>query len=633
MIMFKFILFTLSISMYHCRTPDKVYCVNEQCSGELHLWCQSVFILKLSNRTYMFLVISEPISKAKTLLSYTSADPDLISFRGNADAYVFMKSAGSNPDLWYANINGKSGFVNSQFLREHKVIQKPIHVVVYPLELRNTQPDLQPNKVQQAHEVIEGTTIFTTESTVNAPSAESFTEPPASSVNENITPLLTESIQEPQVSDTVENVEESNLDNEVKENSPDVVSKEPQELNNVEQSIDASIESSTENLPENQVPEESNSETVAAPPQVPNDVSETPAPPPLAIISGGADSGSVSVEVPEKINNFQEDLVKPDSSNNIEPNTSNSADSAADSNQLPPETTVETNSVPDSNNLNVVNPDVPVISEPEKENSLFGSFFSQENTDNVNGASSTPAPIVEPEIPSTTEANSVNVVESAPPPAAQFQQEAPPSHAVIPPSFPDNSNIYTYPPIQAPPSVVTEPPNNIYSDTSSPPAFVPESNENTYSTQPPPVEEPITNDIYSTTSQPDISDEIGSPEQVDNIPPSQSSSEQTEETTTSTPDYSTMSTEDLIDEIFTASTESPAPVDENGEGILSNIYTTIADLWPTTTEAPLTENIFNPDLTEKKEVDEGFSFVNFILGGLMGPKSDSNAIFASGGKL
>lgn len=34
MIVFRCIIFMLFVSVYQCRLPDKVYCVNDQCSGK-----------------------------------------------------------------------------------------------------------------------------------------------------------------------------------------------------------------------------------------------------------------------------------------------------------------------------------------------------------------------------------------------------------------------------------------------------------------------------------------------------------------------------------------------------------------------------------------------------------------------
>ncbi|GBP61907.1 Transport and Golgi organization protein 1 [Eumeta japonica] len=97
------------------------------------------------------------------MITYNSADPDLISYKGNAEALVFMKSAGTHAELWFAVINGQSGFVNSKFLRENKIYEKsPSYIVTLSAQ---DQAPVQPERVQPPHEVLEGTTIYTTEPT------------------------------------------------------------------------------------------------------------------------------------------------------------------------------------------------------------------------------------------------------------------------------------------------------------------------------------------------------------------------------------------------------------------------------------------------------------------------------------
>ncbi|XP_075974279.1 uncharacterized protein LOC142975372 isoform X2 [Anticarsia gemmatalis] len=194
MIVLKLILFTLLISGIHCRHPDKVYCVNNECDG--------------------------PISKAKTLLSYASVDPEHISFRGNSDAIVLMKSAGTNSELWYVNIKGQSGFVNSKFLKEYKIIEK--NLITVPYEPKG-QENVQPDKVQQAHEVIEGTTIYTTEAAVNNAQEDATTEAPVNYSNEDLTPTLDSANETPNDKVDINNENEtvpSQDGNEVSENQP-----------------------------------------------------------------------------------------------------------------------------------------------------------------------------------------------------------------------------------------------------------------------------------------------------------------------------------------------------------------------------------------------------------------------------
>ncbi|KOB72063.1 Bm8 interacting protein, partial [Operophtera brumata] len=138
---------------------------------------------------FIVFLISEPISKAKTLLQYNSVETGFLSFRQNAEAIVLMKSAGTNSDLWYAAIDGKSGFVPSKFLKETKILEKSPLVTV-PLEVRKKEsqaPDVHPDKVKSAHEVIEGTTIYTTEA---SSVKDSTTENPGSAPSDFVPPTL-----------------------------------------------------------------------------------------------------------------------------------------------------------------------------------------------------------------------------------------------------------------------------------------------------------------------------------------------------------------------------------------------------------------------------------------------------------
>lgn len=111
-----------------------------------------------------------------------------MSFRANADAMILMKSAGANPDLWYATIDGKSGFVSNRFLRESRILVKdPQHII--PLEVRRKESEeVLPDRVQQSHEVVEGTTIYSGEVTTDNSQYDSTTLPPASS--EQSTPAI-----------------------------------------------------------------------------------------------------------------------------------------------------------------------------------------------------------------------------------------------------------------------------------------------------------------------------------------------------------------------------------------------------------------------------------------------------------
>lgn len=209
MTVIKFILVLIFIAPSYGRVPDKVYCLDETCS--------------------------KPLSRAKTLITYTSADPDHISYRNNAEALVFMKSAGTNPELWFASIEGKAGFVNSKFLREQKVFEKNPTFVV-PTESLIPKISFQPDKVKQPHEVVEGTTLYTTEATVK----DINTAPqPASSlpneINENLGTIK-----------PVDNINPKNVDfeniREVNERLLDTPNFPQQEIPNVQEAQENDIQ-------------------------------------------------------------------------------------------------------------------------------------------------------------------------------------------------------------------------------------------------------------------------------------------------------------------------------------------------------------------------------------------------------
>lgn len=578
-----------------------------------------------------FLLLSEPISRAKTLLPYTSVDPDLISFSPNSDAEVYMKSAGTHSDLWFVSINGKLGFVNKKFLREYKVIQKTSQLQVIDVDPTRLRPAVQPNKVQQAHEVFEGTTIITTDTNVNT-QEESFTESPAPAVSDNVTPTLKDQVQQP--APVVENVNEflpnevDNLVNTINENLPES-STLPQEpvINSEGQS--ANIEPNPISQPVDQVPQENNVQSISEPPQVP--IQHIPAiPTPQILLSSPSGDGLApapanTVEVPEQVDNIQP-IMKTEEADTTE-NSSNSANIV---DKLPLEPTTETNNVPEitaSNNFNN-NEGVQINEELNNLNSL--PLTSQEIViDNVNGASSPPPPVLQESQtlpPTGTEET------SAAPPQIQETTAKP-----IEASDYQNNNLYTYPPTELPPAEV--PINNIYTYPKIPPIGQENVVLNYPSSTPPPVQETSTENIYSyPPSEQIISEDTSSTEIPINIDLStESSTEQVNLEPTESPstDSSEVLTQQLIDEVFSSTTESPATEEENSEGILSNIFSTVSelsDLWTTTTEKPLTEDLFNhEDKSVIEEVDEGFSFIKFVTS-FMGPKEESKAIFASGGK-
>lgn len=54
MIVLKLVIFMLFISVHHCRVPDKVYCVNEECSGEFQARSVVMLVTFLQLVNYMY---------------------------------------------------------------------------------------------------------------------------------------------------------------------------------------------------------------------------------------------------------------------------------------------------------------------------------------------------------------------------------------------------------------------------------------------------------------------------------------------------------------------------------------------------------------------------------------------------
>ena len=123
--------------------------------------------------TFFFLV---PISLAKTLLRYSSPDSRILSFGPNVDITIYSKSAGSREDLWGGEINGKRGYIPKHMVREVKLLQKP--TILVDTEFTNdtdtkVPSQVEPDKVQEPYEVVDGTTIYLNPQEINPTSTES----------------------------------------------------------------------------------------------------------------------------------------------------------------------------------------------------------------------------------------------------------------------------------------------------------------------------------------------------------------------------------------------------------------------------------------------------------------------------
>ncbi|XP_012062298.1 PREDICTED: transport and Golgi organization protein 1 [Atta cephalotes] len=90
---------------------------------------------------------SEPVSLAKTILSYRANDREVMSFGINVDVKVFSKGSGKRTDLWGVEINGKRGFAPKSFLNEYKVLKRDLLYEV-PVYKFNGEVKVQPEKFE-----------------------------------------------------------------------------------------------------------------------------------------------------------------------------------------------------------------------------------------------------------------------------------------------------------------------------------------------------------------------------------------------------------------------------------------------------------------------------------------------------
>ncbi|CAH0702362.1 unnamed protein product [Spodoptera exigua] len=699
MIVLKLILFTLFISVSKCRTPDKVYCANKDCNG--------------------------PISKVKTLLSYNSGDPDLISFRGNSEAIVYMKSAGTNPDLWFVDIGGTTGFVNKKFLRETKVLERNLQVVPYEVE---KQESVKPDKVQQPHEVIEGTTIYTTESAVNVAQQDTSTELPATPTNEELTPSLNsaeENTNEDEDGEDDEDIEEEGNVSDTNKNNDDSNTDSPNMAPSTEDTTATSSTNQNVELPSGNTPEspastaDNNSEQNEPVKEQdssehPNDV--PPEAPPLqqllATNSNGMLNSDSVIEVPEKQDFLQNSLMESEQNDGKEQNTSSVNNNAENTSQ---ETLTETN-VPNGNSLNdvVENLNGDIVNNPENEASV--NPISKPEVPPVNESVLPPvnepivppvneplAPVNQPVAPENEPVAPENepiaplenepvippVKESIIPPLNEpvllpvVEPTLPPVvndiNKVIPPIYPNintgdqhsevpqetiiESNENTIPPeeqmipasMDASPTIESVPPPStetilpIFTDTNVPtttetipPLFSQEqqtippadSIPPLMSMEAPPTTQFPTQDFFTetTTPSPNIPEEssniIDTPESVSKEAYPSSPYASVEDVIAALPDPT--------EESSSKPTEAPVQ-DENTEGFFSNVYSSVADIFPSTTQAP--EPLYNTDYptyeSEKADGNEGFSFIKYFMStyySIMGTSEETKALFASVGE-
>lgn len=110
-------------------------------------------------------MLSVPVSLAKTLLRYSSPEPEGLSFAPNQEVVIFSKEAGSETNLWGAEINGKRGYVPKNLVREYRILKKPTKLVATRLikepQVPNTSiNDVKPDKPLEPYDIIDGTKFY-----------------------------------------------------------------------------------------------------------------------------------------------------------------------------------------------------------------------------------------------------------------------------------------------------------------------------------------------------------------------------------------------------------------------------------------------------------------------------------------
>ncbi|XP_048480294.1 transport and Golgi organization protein 1 [Plutella xylostella] len=553
MIVFRLILFMLFVSLHHCRLPDKVYCVNEECS--------------------------EPISRAKTLLSYNSGDSDLISFKANADAIVLMKSAGANPDLWYARINGQEGLVNSKFLRETKLFVKA-PPVIKPFEVKaQPLPAVQPDKVQQAHEVIDGTTIYTTEPPTTVPQQDNPPEVPQSESTPSLPPAADENeVQQEVVAPTVYN---DSAQPSVPIPAPENTASETIEVSNVQEKQDSIVIDNNKNI--ETVPIETKEPTPVVsppvvpaikPPTIPASVPEQEMPQAeLNIGSENIDNiiKTEAIDINNAIQNEPEASILPIA----QPLLANPSDSSMLSDNFV--------NVPEKSNFIEPPPTQPEATETEQNTST-------NILNNMETITETQPEIPEAQVPNEILLNT----EQSKPMLAQNEVPIPPQFDEVP------QNVFSNPPENvngeaAHEPMPTQPPQKVEEPTI-------ETIEPVQSYIYPPIEETIPETIPEQTTAAPITDS-----QYNYMP----SVAVTEEPTTSSPSYysepiteESVTTEAIPQYDPTESTTEAAAQEDSSEGFLSGMYSTISDMWPSSTEStPTSEGLYITETTTESVAD------------------------------
>lgn len=569
-----------------------------------------------------------------------------------------MKAAGDRSDVWYATIDGKSGFVHTRFLREYKIHHKNPEVVL-ALEETKVQLAVQPDKVKQPHEVFEGTTIFATEPPQPQTQPDSTISPVVN--KENLDSIVDP--DQPVTQNIPNSPAENNLEtflnqHAISESTTEASLLEPQnkatplpEANNPDtnQSTPPTIEIQTE--------PPMNSEKIIAQNQEITD--------PAAGVKTTQDNGenipptqelsSSDKAVSDEISDNKLDL-KPEIPVNDRllppPNSDPISKAAGPLN----ENVDQVNSIPDNVSSIFQNtPQVPELNEhkniesevkdttktetidvetqinltlPKEELTIPSSFDEKETITNI--MSDTLQSIIDKTTLRDNTDASVPVDASANEPTDTSVNEPVVASAKEPVDV--SANVPAEVSTSAPPQETSS--EGSFETTTEPQALPLMSSTESATTETVPVTE--------LNLQLEPATEATTTETVPVTELKQDTFFDTSTTPEPTPDPYQVATEQLIEEIFSeATTEAPSYKEESTGGLLSDMYTTLADMWPSTTESPPKE-IFNPDYGQdpvkednQSEETESFSFISYLLNSyssVMGIKEQSHDLFPSAGK-
>ncbi|KAH9644956.1 hypothetical protein HF086_001723 [Spodoptera exigua] len=201
---------------------------------------------------------------------------------------------------------------------------------------------------------------------------------------------------------------------------------------------------------------------------------------------------------------------------------------------------------------------------------------------------SVPPTSTETILPIFTDTNVPTTTETIPPLFSQEQQTIPPADS-IPPLMS----------MEAPPTTQF-PTQDFFTETTTPSPNIPEETSNIIDTP-----ESVSKEAYPSSPYASVEDVIAA------LP-------------------------DPTEESSSKPTEAPVQ-DENTEGFFSNVYSSVADIFPSTTQAP--EPLYNTDYptyeSEKADGNEGFSFIKYFMStyySIMGTSEETKALFASVGE-